>query len=270
MPMRKPAVLVAGQSSFLARHFIAAASDRLSVTGIDRIDTTSLGDATFDVAVNFACEPGYYTNEYAAAVDLDRILADGLRGRIGHYVMLSSRVVYGRTERLCISETSMTDPQSPYARNKSETERRLLDDPSLTVSILRLANVFGQEQGRRTFSGQALASLRRAGQVVLDISPDTRRDFLPVGDFARILVMIAAQPPGGILNVGSGVPTRVGDMADWFVAGYGSGRVTTTGDRRKDEFCLDIARLAKIVGDVTSPGRIKGAAIEAGRGLRHA
>lgn len=268
--MQKPTVLVTGQTSFLARHFIAAADGRLSLTCLNRIDTAATAHKTFDTVVNFACDPSYYVNPYANAIDLDRILATRLKGKFGQYFMMSSRVVYGRSERLDIPETLRMSPQSSYARNKATTEEALIDALGESATILRLSNVFGQEQGRRTFTGQALLSLRERKEIVLDIAPNTMRDFLPVDDFATMLVAVVAARARGILNLGSGIATTVSDMAAWFVQGYGAGHVCALSDQTQDQFCLDIGALKKIVGEVTTSERIERAAIEAGQKLRNA
>lgn len=268
--MQKPTVLVTGQTSFLARHFIVAAEGRLSLTCLNRIDTAATNRKTFDAVVNFACDPSYYANPYADAVDVDRILANRLRGKFGQYFMMSSRVVYGRSERLDIPETLRMSPQSSYAHNKAITEEALTNTLDESVTILRLSNIFGQEQGRRTFAGQALSSLKEREEIVLDIASNTLRDFLPVDDFASALVALVTARSQGIFNLGSGIATTVGDMAAWFVQGYGAGHVHTLSDQARDQFCLDIGALKKIVGEVTTPERIERAAIEAGRKLSNA
>lgn len=262
--MRKPTVLITGRSSFLARHFIRAASEKLEITTADRVDISAAENGTFDAAVNFACDPSYYTNPYDSVLDLDLALANRLRNRVGHYFFLSSRVVYGRTEAFAIPESQTTDPQSHYARNKVTTESALSDLIGPQLTILRLANIFGNERGRRTFAGQALTSLRANGEIILDIAPQTRRDFLPVEDFASALVKVIDARPGGILNIGSGSMTSVGDMAAWFVRGFGSGCVRVSSNQVRDAFGLDITALTKIVGDVTSPEAVERAAVKVG------
>tara|TARA_B100000965_G_scaffold403748_1_gene432686 strand:- start:5662 stop:6468 length:807 start_codon:yes stop_codon:yes gene_type:complete len=268
--MKKPSVLVTGRSSFLALSFIKAAAGTVDVTQVARIDTDGIGSKTFDAVVNFACDPAYFTDDYDSSLDVDAVLSEQLKGRFGHYFMLSSRLVYGRTESLAISEDRTKNPQGPYGRNKAVTEDLLLDRLGSGLTVLRLANVFGAERKRRTFAGVALESLKTKGEIVLDIAPSTRRDFLPARDFAQALTRLVAIRPGGVFNLGSGHPTPVGDIANWFVQGYGVGRVRVTAEQPSDEFCLDITAVKKLVGDITTPGAIERQAIEAGRSLQHA
>ncbi len=52
------------------------------------------------------------------------------------------------------------------------------------------------------------------------MSPFVARDFLPVEAFARLIARLAAAPPGGIVNVGSGIGLPTGRLA------LGSSRAT--------------------------------------------
>ena len=268
--MKKPTVLVTGRSSFLAQWFVATTRDALDLHPVDRIATESADQRTFDAVVNFACTPEYRSAPYDPNNDIDSILANRLKGKFGHYFMLSSRLVYGHTENLAIPETQAPDPQNAYARNKTITETTLIDRLGQTVTVLRLANVFGPETNRRTFTGQACDSLITRGEIVLDIAKSTRRDFLPLADFSRALAKLVAIRPGGVLNLGSGLPTTVGDIADWFVRGYGMGQVRATSAQPRDEFCLDIGAVEKLIGTITTSGAIKRQAMDVGRSLQHA
>ena len=268
--MSKLSVLVTGEGSFLATQFIRAAGDVMDLTTVRRADTGSLGSRTFDAVINFACDPAYFTDAYDPDLDVDLFVANRMKGRVGHCFMLSSRLVYGQTEDLSISEAREPRPENTYAHNKVTTEQALIKLFGADVTILRLANVFGPETGRRTFAGRALESLQKNQQIILDIAPETRRDFLPLDDFARTLTRLLPAAPGGLLNLGAGLPTSVGQMASWFVEGYGQGRIRAESSETRDEFCLDITALRNIVGNVTTAGNIATQALAAGRTLKDA
>jgi dTDP-4-dehydrorhamnose reductase/UDP-glucose 4-epimerase len=118
------------------------------------------------------------------------------------------------------------------------------------LTILRLANVFGYERGRgrRTFLSLLLDRLARDGQIRFDMSPFVERDFLPVQACARVLAHIAAAPPGGVLNVGSGIALPTGRLALWVLEGYGRGELVIESPREHDTFVLDVTRLTGIYG----------------------
>ncbi len=143
--------------------------------------------------------------------------------------MLSSRKVYApSTEPL--SETAATGPGDLYGRHKLAVEQALRDLLGERLTVLRLANIFGYEHipGRRTFLALCLDRLAREGRIHYGMSPFVARDFLPAEAFARVLARIAASPPGGILNVGSGIALPTGRLALWILEGF---RPRRAGDR---------------------------------------
>lgn len=224
----------------------------------------------YDAIVNFALDPRHLSLDDAPEFDVDRCLADRLGKHRPHCFMISSRLAYGSDLGAKSVESDRPHPKVPYGRNKLETEPYLRQQLGGRAKVLRLANIFGLEPGRRTFAGRALASLSKEGRNLLDISPQATRDFLPVEDFSRILTRLIPLRPGGVLNIGSGIPTRVGDMSAWFVKGFGSSSVVSVSEERRDEFCLDVGRLESLVGPVTSNTDVEASAVEVGRNLRNA
>ncbi len=114
--------------------------------------------------------------------------------------------------------------------------------------------MIGEEQGtgRATFMAQALDRLVAHKEIVLDINPQVRRDFLPDTGFCRILEAVSADPPAGAMNVGSGLAIAVGSIAHWLIEGYGEGAFRVVDDRWHEEFRLDVGRLrARYGGGVT-------------------
>lgn len=264
----RPSVLVTGSASFLAAGFIGAARDTLNLTTLRRPQPGAVSAGRYDAVVNFAIHPAYMTAPYRMEVDVDRALGEEAARAGAHYFMLSTRMVYGPGDGSVLSETRSPAPHTTYARNKAATEAALSERLASNVTILRLGNVFDMELGRRTFAGQALSTLHRDNRIVLDISPVTERDFLPRQVFSAILVKLIEARPGGVVNVGSGIPTKVGDMAKWFVEGFRSGEVVSTSDEVRDAFCLDTGRLSGLVGEVTDANEISECAMDTGRRLR--
>src|SRR5918992_2918680 len=215
-------LLVVGRNSFLAGHFLSLVeAGAVWAVAHDAIDYPDLLDGVGRV-VSFARHPllgrdGYRPDE----MDPDLRLARALGDRPIAYVMLSSRKVYGPGAGP-LSEDSPPGPTDAYGRHKLQAEERLRALLGERLTILRLANVFGYERiaGRRTFLSIALDRLRREGRIVLDMSPFVQRDFLPVEACARIFARIAERPPGGVLNVGSGIGLPTGMLALWIIEGY--------------------------------------------------
>lgn len=267
-------VLLIGRNSFLGRAFLAAATGvhRVDAVGHD-IDLDSLELAAYDAVVNMAYDPRYMSEPYGAGRDVDLAVAEAV-SRVGprrpHLFLMSTRRVYGRAAAMPVDETAAADPADVYSSNKLVTEAaatRLLGDG---LTILRLPNVFGLEPGRHTFFGIALAKLKAEGRIVLDTSPFTTRDFLPVEHFAAALVRTVTAAPPGLFNLGSGRGTPLGRIALWIIEGYGAGELVITSPREWDSFQLDSRKLAAVIGGYTDGIDIRSSCINIGQRLRHA
>ncbi|MDH3233097.1 MAG: NAD(P)-dependent oxidoreductase [Alphaproteobacteria bacterium] len=240
--------LVVGRNSFLAGRFRALsqiAADCHFITHQEAETAPPSELQPFDCIINFAIDPGYRSERYAMERDFDLKLAQKTPSQ-GRYIMLSSRAVYGRDVAMGAKETEpATGNETTYGRNKLETEHRLTELLGDRLTVLRIANIIGDElgSGRRTFMSLALERLKSENEILLDISPDVRRDFLPDNVFVRVLDAALQDPQGGPLNVGSGLPVRVSDIAGWLIEGFGAGQIVVSDRRVHDEFVLNTERL---------------------------
>jgi dTDP-4-dehydrorhamnose reductase/UDP-glucose 4-epimerase len=264
-----PRLLVVGRNSFLAEKFLGV-MPRTEVRAVrhDEIDQAGLLDGTACV-VNFARHPLLGRDGYEPdGMDPDLRLARALGDRPVAYVMLSSRKVYA-PGRAPLVEDAPLGPTDAYGRHKLEAEERLRALLGERLTILRLANVFGYERipGRRTFLSIALDRLRRERRIVLDMSPFVPRDFLPVEACARIFARIAERPPGGVLNVGSGIGLPTGMLALWIIEGYGRGKLVVESPEEKDPFVLGVGRLTGLYGPPTTLDEIRASCLTIGRRL---
>ena len=257
-------VLAVGRHGFLARHALQALDPgEVRAVGHDEIDRPGLLDGVGAV-VNFCRDPAGRPVETATDLRLARRIGD----RDVAYVMLSSRKVYAHAAS-ALSETSPTAPADAYGRHKLAVEDALRDLLGERLTVLRLANVFGDERapGRRTFVAILLDRLAREGRIRYAMSPFVERDFLPVGAFARLLGRIARAPPGGVLNVGSGIGLPVGRLALWVLEGFGRGELVIEATAEADAFVLDIGRLQGLYGRPCSFGDLRDACLAIGRRL---
>jgi UDP-glucose 4-epimerase len=174
-------LLVVGAGSFIARHFIAACEEPVRAVGHDAIDRPDLLDG-IDRVIGCARHPLLGSDDYRPlTMDPDVRLAGRVAGRDIDYVMLSSRKVYAPSAK-ALAETDRAAPQDLYGRQKLAAERALRARLGARLTVLRLANVFGDERGpaRRTFMSQLLDGLAREDRIRFEMSPFTARDFLPV------------------------------------------------------------------------------------------
>jgi UDP-glucose 4-epimerase len=261
-------LLVVGAGSFIARHFLAASAEPVRAVGHDAIENPDLLGGVGRV-ISFARHPLLGSDDYRPeTMDPDVRLAERVAGRGIDYVMLSSRKVYGPSARR-LAETDPTAPQEGYGRHKLAAERALRVRLGPRLTILRLANVFGYERGpaRRTFLSQLLDSLAAESRIRFDMSPFTARDFLPVEACARVLARIVAAPPGGVLNVGSGIALPTGRLALSVLEGYGRGELVIERPEEHDAFVLDVAELTRRYDPPCTWEELREACLELGRRL---
>ncbi|MES2817984.1 MAG: NAD(P)-dependent oxidoreductase [Pseudomonadota bacterium] len=210
------------------------------------------GDAWLDgvdCLINCAFDPRLKDEPYSTERDIDLRLATRLQAHPqAHYLMLSSRMVYGPApEGGRLHEDLSPQPINLYGAAKWQSEQALqaLLGPRLTV--LRLSNVCGNEleTGRRSFFAMASRALSELGRIELDMSPFVERDFLPVEILADWLLRIAARPLPGLFNLGAGRGIPCGRIAQWLIEGFGDGELRVGNLREHDPFWLDIQAAAQ-------------------------
>jgi dTDP-4-dehydrorhamnose reductase/UDP-glucose 4-epimerase len=114
---------------------------------------------------------------------------------------------------------------------------------------------------------QLLDGLADEGRIRFDMSPFVERDFLPVEACARVLACVVAAPPGGVLNVGSGIALPTGRLALWVLEGYGRGELVIESPREHDDFVLDVIELTRRYGPPCISDELREACFELGRRL---
>jgi UDP-glucose 4-epimerase len=238
-------IILLGGSSFIARAIAGAAAQR-------GVAWTSLPhDAPLDILgpsdslINFALSPAYRTAAYDAAKDCDLRAATAAAQAGAWFGMLSTRRVYGPQERWNATEAGPAlGDETAYGRNKARTEETIRTALSGQAGIFRLSNIFGYEydrDGRRkSFLGIMLTSLKQNNKIHFDMSPNTRRDFLPVEICAGLLVDRAVTRTTGTYNLGSGIALPCGMLANWIQEGYEGGNLICDPETVRDEFYLNM------------------------------
>jgi dTDP-L-rhamnose 4-epimerase len=133
-------------------------------------------------------------------------------------------------EPVAVTEDAPPDPRSVYAATKLHQEHlaaacALAGGPPVTA--LRYHNVYGPRMPRDTPYAGVAAIFRSA--LAAGRPPEVfedggqRRDFVHVADVARanLLALTAPEPVQGVLNVASGHPHSVGEMAAALAAAMG-------------------------------------------------
>lgn len=164
-------------------------------------------------------------------------------------------------EWAAVDETARFDPRSTYAATKVAQEHLAgvwQRQTNGTAIALRYHNVYGARMPRDTpYSGVAaiFRSAVEAGRAP-EVFEDGRqaRDFVHVRDVARANVLAVDRAPAGAytaVNIASGHPTTIGDVASTLCSSLGGASPTITGLYRAGDVRHVVAspeRAARVLG----------------------
>ncbi len=137
------------------------------------------------------------------------------------FIFTSSTAVYGDAGDAPLSEEIKPRPISPYAVTKLAAEE-YCNTYSRTFGLetvsLRLFNVYGPGQGMNQYAGVVTKFLEQATKGVEPVifgDGEQTRDFIHVSDvvIAHILALEKGRIESSPLNIGTGIPTKIKDLA---------------------------------------------------------
>lgn len=246
-------VIVTGASGFLGARVVHALARRPGVDslGVSRREVPGMlrvGDYSqtpaADVLVHLAednnrahvVEAGLAYEEKVRAT-LHALLEKGYR----RVIYASSSVLYGDADAHAHSPSDPIQINDAYARVKRGAEVAVLASGSGVV--VRLANLYGSGMARGNVMSTILSQVSGTGSLhVMDTSPV--RDFLWVDDAADAIATLATMEscPTGIINLGTGVGTSIGELANMAleIAGQSGREVVSDGQsNRQSTLILD-------------------------------
>jgi len=177
------------------------------------------------------------------------------RAGCGLFVYTGSSSSYGDVP-VPMAEDGPLRPQTPYAVSKLAGEKAVRES-RLPFVILRLFNVYGPGEAPGRYRNvvpnmfQALDAPERQLRI---FGEDATRSFTYVGDLIRVLVE-AERARGQVVNVASGVETRIVDLARAILVlrGRPADRMVIEPRRDWDRIVrrsADIERLRRLFGEV--------------------
>jgi nucleoside-diphosphate-sugar epimerase len=182
-------------------------------------------------------------------------LLEQCRGKKVRFLYVSG-YVYGRPERMPITEDARVDANNPYAFSKYAAEqacRFYADHTGLVVTIVRPFNVYGGGQDNRFLLSRIIEqALDPAAPRIelMDLSP--RRDYVHVDDLVDAILGLSDGDHTGTFNVGSGESFSVGEAAALVQKHAGSDKpVVAVGSPRQNEIAdvrADISRIRAAIG----------------------
>jgi UDP-glucose 4-epimerase len=175
-------------------------------------------------------------------------------------VFASSGTVYGDQGEQPLREDASPFPRSPYAVSKLSAEYYVRTIGSLwgiETVCLRIFNAYGPGQhlppSHPPVVPNWLRQAVRGGSLVVHGDGKQTRDFIYIQDVVRALVASATAPDLDqlVINVGSGVETRLRDLAQMIIdisGGDGEVLFTPRNDPGVSRMQADIQLAAKMLG----------------------
>ena len=291
--MRKRRILVTGGAGFIGSHLVdGLLANGHSVCVIDNESTGSRsnvataadfvpGDVRSDEDLKKAFDPVPEAVFHVAgqasiklsfadpAEDLGvnvggtiKVLEHCLERGVPRLVFAGSMTVYGNPLRVPTPEDEPPAPISFYGTTKYAAERyvhltgaRTDLDPGVSVSCLRMFNVFGPRQSlSNPYQGVLaifLGNLLRGEPIRIDGDGEQSRDFVFIDDVVRAWIACLEEPcsVGRILNLGSGTPTTINALCDAVLAQFGHSRSTysvTTAEQQQGDVRDSVADITAI------------------------
>ena len=163
-------------------------------------------------------------------------------------VFTSSAAVYGELNNVA-REDLKPNPISFYGATKLEGEKlcmRYHEEYGTDIVVLRLFNVFG-ERARGGVVKIFLERAREGKPLIIYGDGEAVRDFIYVGDVVDALIKAALseKASGRILNIGSGKPTKVRELAEVVAKETGVKIIYESERRGEIKFSLADISLAK-------------------------
>jgi len=146
-------------------------------------------------------------------------------------VLTSSGAVYGDRGEQPLSEDVRPDPRSPYAVSKLAAEyyvRTIGGLWHIETVVLRVFNAYGPGQllpaAHPPVVPHFLRQAARKGTLVIHGKGEQTRDFVYIDDAVDAMVAAATAPSidRAIINVGSGIETSIGTLAQLVLEAYGT------------------------------------------------
>jgi UDP-glucose 4-epimerase len=209
-------ILVTGSSGYIGSHLVALLDSRVVKCDLkEGQDFSRLRGHSFGAVIHLAAhasvtqslkEPEECLNNNAF-----KLIPFLINNEVGKLVFASTGgAIYGNRHLAKEEEASWNGCISPYGQSKYLAEqiiRRLHPNHA----ILRFGNVYGGNDADRLEA--AAHSHFKTDDPIVIYGGDQTRDFVLVDVICRALIRAALGSAVGTFNIGSGVETRVGDVA---------------------------------------------------------
>jgi nucleoside-diphosphate-sugar epimerase len=245
---------VIGKTSFIGKELAALKDyDIVAYKNVHHVDFSQ-----YECVFNCALNPAFKTQSYTDDIDVDYEMAKLAYENGCHYIMLSTRRVYGSSSELkSYNEESPTNPFDFYSENKLICENKIRSQFGDKSVVVRGSNLYGFEPNRQSFMGFCMDQLTTTGKIVFSINETTKRDFIDIETSCHLLGRIADKKLTGLYNLSSNYGLEIGKVAKYLINGYRLGEFICTSDVVKEQFIIDNTKLSKELNLYTDSSNIQ-------------
>jgi len=154
------------------------------------------------------------------------------RRRVGCFLYASTVAVYAPGSPMPLGEDASLGPSSPYGASKLAGEAMVQahgHSYGLRTAVLRLFNIYGLGMTKYVIHDLVRKLLANPRELEILGDGEQVRDYLHAEDAASAFILAAAGArPGEIINLGSGEPVRIRDLAKRIIHVMGLKNVHTS------------------------------------------
>lgn len=197
----------------------------LDIAGADAPSALSGFDVICQLAARIPSDGGISDPRGLAETNVLGVIQalEATRRNDARLIFSSSVAVYGEPSEVPIRETQALHPLSLYGVSKLVGERYVehyRELYGLDVSIVRPFNVYSDRTSEvvppTEVVGQLIQRARASEPLLVSGDGEQTRDFVHVSDVVRLFeLLVQGRGKGEVVNVGSGSPTRIIDLAEW-------------------------------------------------------
>ncbi len=230
-------ILIIGKNSFIAKKYLEYSKFKKQITSISHKEIRDIDYKKFTHLINFSYDLKIKTQKYNKTNLIDKKICELIDNKNLIYIYPSSRAVL-----------KIDKSREYYGKNKLIIEKLIKQYRKSKYLILRISNALDFDlNGRNLFISQLLSTLKKYNYIKLDLHRDTYKDFIPLYFFSKCLDSLIEINKTGTFNTSSGVKTRIGELTNEIVKGYGKGKIIYLSKLYRDSFVLNNSKLKKTV-----------------------
>ena len=174
-------------------------------------------------------------------IGLLNIMENSLKVGVKKVIFASSGATFGNPERFPITDETPQHPTSPYGITKMVAEHYLAfykSEKGLDYTALRYANVYGPRQDPNGEAGVIsifIGKFLKHEGIRIDWDGEQTRDYVYVGDVAKVNTSALERGSGGCYVIGTGVKTSVNAIYRSLVEITGFEAPVTNAPRRQGD-----------------------------------